>query len=725
MKKLLAFILSAAMLAAVPAYAETEQQVPQIKNETDGTQADKALYDVQMIINPKNVIREADHGLLGFGSGWNTSYSYLMDGPSSTEFNSQFKNLTKKITCFDSSRTAGAELGSFNWKASIGNYENRKNANLDGHSYYCLQGSLNYGPVEWFKSGMMINPDCKFIVGLNVMNDTTQNCIDYVEFCLGDEKTEWGKRRIALGLPDAVNVAAFELGNEVDWQGAHKDPDYELLNTYLDKAEAIIDGAREKFPEAKFIICGKTYPLEDDLDFMGWKYWHQGIAKRLGHKVDYISHHAYYDGQRLAHIEKYLDKMQSEMQEIIGDDHIKFCFTEQAKWPSQGDVSGWASDAMALSGCLSTAEFLNRMYQRTDTAYANYFNFVDAGAWAVIKQNDGKLYLTGPQYMYNMYKSCLGERVVESTVESDTVFATKSENDCKFTALATVSGDKELKLILVNKSDEMEFNVNFDFGGNNFTLKEETIFSAPDLYSRVLDDSTENIFTTTTAEKDEPGITSYLMPKKSVVGLTLVSDKKIGSSDAVSGKVIYEGEENFTDIDYWWGRNEINLLANDGVISGYGDGSFRPEDNITRAEFASILYYALIKENKEADKIFEDVNPDDWYYNAVYNLFTEGYIRGKSGRYFAPNDNITLEELFVVTARICMINGEYQAADANYLGNFVYADKISDWAKEAVCFAVENGYADRLYENGQLDVTKNATRGEATVILYRLLENIG
>lgn len=724
MKKILAFILSAAMLTAIPAYAETEQQVPQIKNEGDSHEADKDIYDVKMIINPGNVIREADHGLLGMGSGWNVGNSYLMESTSSTEFNSQFKNLMKKITCYDSTRTSGSDLSHFNWKACIGKYEDRKNANIEGHNYYSLQGSLNFGPVEWFKSGMAMNPDCKFIVGLNVTNDTLQNNLDYVEFCLGDASTEWGRKRIEQGLPDPINVAAFELGNEVDWKGVHKEPDYELLNSYLDKAEAIIDGAKEKFPEAKFIVCGKTYPLEDDIDFMGWKYWHIGIAERLGHKVDYISHHAYYDGQRLAHIEKYLDKMQEEMQEIIGDDHIKFCFTEQAKWPDQGDVSGWNADSFALSGCLSTAEFLNRMYQRTDTAYASYFNFVDAGAWAVIKQKDGKLYLLGPQYMYNMYQDCLGERVVESSVESDTVFATKTENDCKFTALATVSGDRELKLILVNKSDKMKFNINFDFGGNSFTLKEETVFTAPDLYSRVLDDSTEDIFTTTTAEKNEPGVTSYVMPEKSVVGLTLVSDRKIGSGSQ-NTKVTYDGEENFSDLDFKWYANEVNLLAKDGVISGFGDGTFRPENGITRAEFASLLCNALVKEKRDGQKIFDDVNPGDWYYDAVYNLYAEGYIRGKSAHMFAPQDNITLEEMFAVIAGINMAGGTYEPAEAEYLSGFAYADKISDWAKSAVCFAVKNGYADRMYENGQLDVTRNATRAEAAVILYRLIENAG
>ncbi|EPZ62478.1 hypothetical protein H477_5353 [[Clostridium] sordellii ATCC 9714] len=99
-----------------------------------------------------------------------------------------------------------------------------------------------------------------------------------------------------------------------------------------------------------------------------------------------------------------------------------------------------------------------------------------------------------------------------------------------------------------------------------------------------------------------------------------------GSYGYVSGKYIQiDSKTTFNDIDGHWAKNAIIDFATKGYINGYGDGTFKPDNSITRAEFVKILNKAFGYTNVGKEN-FSDVNPSDWYYNDICIGVNAGYI---------------------------------------------------------------------------------------------------
>ena len=90
----------------------------------------------------------------------------------------------------------------------------------------------------------------------------------------------------------------------------------------------------------------------------------------------------------------------------------------------------------------------------------------------------------------------------------------------------------------------------------------------------------------------------------------------------------------------------VGLLTASGVIAGYPDGSFRPQGNVTRAEMAKMICYALLGKD-QAEKlpvdrqIFTDVTVDNWAAKYIQYCYSQGIIGGHGDGTFAPNDNVT------------------------------------------------------------------------------------
>lgn len=97
----------------------------------------------------------------------------------------------------------------------------------------------------------------------------------------------------------------------------------------------------------------------------------------------------------------------------------------------------------------------------------------------------------------------------------------------------------------------------------------------------------------------------------------------------------------------------ITYLHNRNVISGYADGRFLPEPPITRAEFAAVICRAAgLEYNNETSPGFNDVNEQDWYYTYISPLAALGIIEGYEDNTFRPNDNIQLTDAINITALV-------------------------------------------------------------------------
>ena len=105
------------------------------------------------------------------------------------------------------------------------------------------------------------------------------------------------------------------------------------------------------------------------------------------------------------------------------------------------------------------------------------------------------------------------------------------------------------------------------------------------------------------------------------------------------------------DLDKNWAAGTINQWVERGLIEGYQDGTFRPDSEITRAEVAALINRSFELEGNQAVS-FGDVNAADWFYHDVKIAVSNGYMTGYPDGSFQPNANITRQELAVIAAKL-------------------------------------------------------------------------
>ena len=171
---------------------------------------------------------------------------------------------------------------------------------------------------------------------------------------------------------------------------------------------------------------------------------------------------------------------------------------------------------------------------------------------------------------------------------------------------------------------------------------------------------------------------------------------------------------NLKDISGHWAKKEINQFISSGYVNGYEDGTFRPDNSITRAEFVKLVNKYFGFNNKEDIK-FSDINTNDWYYKDICIASKAGYINGYEDKTFKPNKTITREEVSKIL--ISIKNKQDNVYDK--LNKYPDKNKVSNWAKPYVEGAIEQGYL-KGNDLGLLNPTNNITRAESITILSRV-----
>lgn len=174
----------------------------------------------------------------------------------------------------------------------------------------------------------------------------------------------------------------------------------------------------------------------------------------------------------------------------------------------------------------------------------------------------------------------------------------------------------------------------------------------------------------------------------------------------------------FTDVAQGaWYYDAVKFVNQNGLMNGVGNGLFAPETHLSRAMLAEILY------NKEdrpmmsgGTAAFPDVPLNEWYADAVSWAYGQGIVKGYDNGLFGPGDDITREQLALMLYRYAG-----SPVPPNLQLNFIDAYKISDWAQDAVCWAVDRGIINGK-GNGILDPAGKATRAEAAQMLKNYLE---
>ncbi|WP_248926055.1 choice-of-anchor I family protein [Paenibacillus hamazuiensis] len=168
-----------------------------------------------------------------------------------------------------------------------------------------------------------------------------------------------------------------------------------------------------------------------------------------------------------------------------------------------------------------------------------------------------------------------------------------------------------------------------------------------------------------------------------------------------------------SDIKGHWAETNIRELVKNGAIDGYPNGTFGPEKNITRAEFAAVIVKAL-KLQEKSGKGFADT-AGHWAKKSIETAAAYDIITGYSDTAFGPDDLITREQMAVMIARAAKL----PAAS----GGKAFADNadIAGWAKDAVASAAASGLLNG-YENGTFKPKANATRAEAATVILKAIK---
>ena len=216
---------------------------------------------------------------------------------------------------------------------------------------------------------------------------------------------------------------------------------------------------------------------------------------------------------------------------------------------------------------------------------------------------------------------------------------------------------------------------------------------------------------TVALEEDKNSMKSFsyggvIMKKKHVITITAALAASMAMSVTAFGAP--------TDIQGHWAQNTINKWVDKGDISGYPDGTFRPNNMITRAEFVVLVNNAM-GYSKSGYAYFSDVPNHYWGKNAIQTGVAAGYISGDGDGTFRPNDPVTRQEAAAMISRIL---GLKQNDSRAYRYTDSYA--ISNWAKGVVGAVSEAGIMAG-YPDGSFGPNKVLTRAEAVLALDKTM----
>ena len=177
-----------------------------------------------------------------------------------------------------------------------------------------------------------------------------------------------------------------------------------------------------------------------------------------------------------------------------------------------------------------------------------------------------------------------------------------------------------------------------------------------------------------------------------------------------------------------WAAKQIEILSEKGVIVGYPDGTFKPDENVSRAEFASMAIKALGQEHTTVAQPvkFTDIDPAFWAYDAIQKaLYFDLISCPPEGQPFRPDDTVTRAESISVAVNALTTEQISDVKAREVLSKkFADANEVPEW------FVIPAGKAEILNmlvtipsaNKAKVEANRPATRAEVTAILYEMME---
>lgn len=201
--------------------------------------------------------------------------------------------------------------------------------------------------------------------------------------------------------------------------------------------------------------------------------------------------------------------------------------------------------------------------------------------------------------------------------------------------------------------------------------------------------------------------------------------KNISATISESGiYAVFEYTKMFTDVPAGhWAENALQILAAKRIVNGINDAQFSPNGKTTRAEFTALLVRALGLPMAEQPLTFQDVSGDQWFAKEVAAAYHAGLVQGLSTDRFAPNAEITREQMAILLVRAYEYKTGQAIAGHDEAAEFRDSGSISAWAREGLSKAL----AAKLIQGkgeGRLDPEADATRAQTAQAIFNLYQMI-
>ncbi|WP_342478914.1 bacterial Ig-like domain-containing protein [Paenibacillus sp. FSL H7-0350] len=181
--------------------------------------------------------------------------------------------------------------------------------------------------------------------------------------------------------------------------------------------------------------------------------------------------------------------------------------------------------------------------------------------------------------------------------------------------------------------------------------------------------------------------------------------------------------KTFQDINsFHWAKSAVEVLASNGVIQGISAAEFRPEQSVTRAEFAILLVRGMELTASEGPG-FTDVSPGNYYYKELMTAQKLGIITGLPGGLFQPDVPVSRQEMFVMTARALRAVERMNPGEntSSVLKGFTDHQQIASYAADDIAALTAAGLVKGDAQE-HLMPAASSTRAEAAMLIYRMLE---
>ena len=180
---------------------------------------------------------------------------------------------------------------------------------------------------------------------------------------------------------------------------------------------------------------------------------------------------------------------------------------------------------------------------------------------------------------------------------------------------------------------------------------------------------------------------------------------------------------SFSDVAGHWGEASVLEAAKRGLFNGYPDGRFGPDDNVTRAQFVTVLYRMSGSPETSAQTPFEDIGTlSAEFRRAVAWAYENGYVNGKADTVFDPSGFLTRQEALKI---LFYYSGGQSGMELMLYSTYdeAYADSgdIASWAKPAMYWGVYKGIISGTSED-TLSPQGTATRAQLAKILVNYLD---